>query len=308
VTKGDHDLYSNPFPSRQTQPRILTYSMSPESLISSVLFGLSVAMLAWGGEPYYTQFLDRTEAAFREKLKRLRVYPRHLRASIVVWCIFVTGHFLLMALVFDIPIIGLLLSMLLLGFPWYLVKRWAERRRELIEDQLADSMVSLSSAIKAGLSLAQSLEILAKQSPKPISQEFGQIIAEYQMGKTMERCLDEARVRLRSENFALFAAAMQASRDSGGKLNETVERIAVSVREMQRLERKVMADTSQARTSALYMALVPIVILALYYFVVDPVNTEKLFTTVLGQLFLCASIVLNVTAYIWARHILNPDI
>ena len=56
------------------------------------------------------------------------------------------------------------------------------------------------------------------------------------------------------------------------------------------------------------MALVPIVILALYYFVVDPVNTEKLFTTVLGQLFLCASIVLNVTAYLWARHILNPDI
>jgi tight adherence protein B len=109
-------------------------------------------------------------------------------------------------------------------------------------------------------------------------------------------------------NFALFSAAMQASRESGGKLNETVERIAVSVREMQRLERKVMADTAQARTSALYMALVPIVILALYYFIVHPVNTERLFTTVLGQIFLCASMVLNVAAYLWARHILNPDI
>lgn len=282
--------------------------MAPEILISSALLGLSVALLSWAGDPYYTQGLDRAEGAFREKLKRLRVYPRHLRASIIAWCSFVVGHFLLMALVFDIPIIGLVLSMLLLGVPWYLVKRWAERRRELIEDQLADSMVSLSSAIKAGLSLAQSLEILAKQSPKPISQEFGQIVAEYQMGKTLEKCLDEARARLRSENFALFAAAMQASRDSGGKLNETVERIAVSVREMQRLERKVVADTAQARTSALYMALVPIVILALYYFVIDPVNTEKLFTTVLGQLFLCVSIILNVAAYFWARHILNPDI
>jgi tight adherence protein B len=277
-------------------------------LISSVLFGGSVAMLAWGGEPYYKSFLDRTETALKERLKRLRIYPRRLRASIIAWCIFVLSHFLVMAMVFDVPVIGLVLSLLLLGLPWYLIKRWAERRRELIEDQLADSMVSLSSAIKAGLSLAQSLEILARQSPKPISQEFGQIIAEYQMGKTMERCLDEARARLRSENFALFSAAMQASRESGGKLNETVERIAVSVREMQRLERKVIADTAQARTSALYMALVPIAILALYYFVVDPVNTEKLFTTVLGQIFLCASIVLNVVAYLWARHILNPDI
>lgn len=282
--------------------------MPVEFLISSLLFGSSIAMLAWAGEPFFTQYLDRTEAAFRDKLKRLRVYPKRLRPTIIAWCMLVIAHFLVMALVFDVPVIGLVLSMLLLGLPWYFLKRWTEQRRELIEDQLADSMVSLSSAIKAGLSLAQALEILAKQSPKPISQEFGQIIAEYQMGKTMERCLDEARERLRSENFALFSAAMQASRESGGKLNETVERIAVSVREMQRLERKVVADTAQARTSAFYMALVPIAILALYYFVVDPINTEKLFTTVIGQLFLCASIVLNVVAYLWARHILNPDI
>lgn len=282
--------------------------MTPEVLISSSLFGCCVALLAWAGEPYFRQSLDKVEAAFRDKLKRLRIYPRNLRASIFAWCCFTVAHFLLMALVFDVPVIGLVLSMLLLGLPWYLLKRWTERRRELIEDQLADSMVSLSSAIKAGLSLAQALEILAKQSPKPISQEFGQIVAEYQMGKTLERCLDEARARLRSENFALFSAAMQASRESGGKLNETVERIAIAVREMQRLERKVLADTAQARTSALYMALVPFAILALYYFIVDPVNTEKLFTTVLGQIFLCASIVLNVVAYLWARHILNPDI
>lgn len=282
--------------------------MPVEFLISSLLFGSSIAMLAWAGEPFFSHYLDRTEAAFRDKLKRLRVYPKRLRPTIIAWCMLVIAHFLVMALVFDVPVIGLVLSMLLLGLPWYFLKRWTEQRRELIEDQLADSMVSLSSAIKAGLSLAQALEILAKQSPKPISQEFGQIIAEYQMGKTMERCLDEARERLRSENFALFSAAMQASRESGGKLNETVERIAVSVREMQRLERKVVADTAQARTSAFYMALVPIAILALYYFVVDPINTEKLFTTVIGQLFLCASIVLNVVAYLWARHILNPDI
>jgi len=282
--------------------------MPLEVLISSLLFGGSVTLLAWSGDAFYGPTLDRAELAFREKLKRLRIYPRHLRGTIVAWCGFVAAVFLVLALVFDVPVIGLVLSLLLLGFPWYMVKRWAERRREMIEDQLADSMVSLSSAIKAGLSLAQSLEILAKQSPKPISQEFGQVIAEYQMGKTLEKCLDEARARLRSENFALFAAAMQASRESGGKLNETVERIAVSVREMQRLERKVVADTAQARTSALYMALVPIAILALYYFVIDPINTEKLFTTVLGQLFLCISIILNVVAYFWARHILNPDI
>lgn len=282
--------------------------MNPEMLFSSAMVGLAVGLFGWAGQDFFKTFLARIEEDHLEKLKRLRIYPRNLRASIIAWWMFVVGFFLVATLVWNIPLIGLLLSALLFAAPWYVLRRATLRRRQLIEEQMADAMVSLSSAIRAGLSLAQALELLAKQAPRPISQEFGQIVAEYQMGKTLEKCLNEARVRLRSENFALFAAAMQASRESGGKLNETVERIAVSVREMQRLERKVMADTAQARTSALYMALVPFAILALYYFVLDPVNTEKLFTTVPGQIILCMSILLDIIAYLWARKILNPDI
>jgi tight adherence protein B len=205
-------------------------------------------------------------------------------------------------------VIGLVIISMFVALPWYVVRRMAEQRSVKIEDQLADSMVSLSSSIKAGLSLAQALEILAQQSPKPICQEFQQIVGEYQLGKPLERCLVETKDRLKSENFALFTAAMEASRESGGRLNETVDRIAHSVRELQRLERKVESETAQARASAFYMALAPAAILAIYYFIVDPVNTERLFVTVPGQVILSAALILNVMAYLWARQILNPDI
>ena len=119
-------------------------------------------------------------------------------------------------------------------------------------------MVALSGAIKAGLSLGQSLRILADQCPRPICQEFRQIVGEFQLGKPLEVCLTETRDRLRSENFALFSAAMLASRESGGRLNETVDRIAHSVLEMQRVERKVIAETAQARASAVYMGARPL--------------------------------------------------
>ncbi len=278
------------------------------SLILSLIFGAAIVLLVWAGDDAFGRFLDFVEADFRSQLRRLRASPRYVRSGLLSWWIFVLALFLVLSFVFNIPILGLAVSGVLFLAPWYFVRRWAHLRRQLIDDQMADAMVSLASAIRAGLSLPQSLEILANQSPRPISQEFQQIVGEYQMGKTMEKCLDEARERLRSENFALFAAAMQASRSSGGRLNETVERIAVSVREMQRLERKIQADTSQARTSAFYMALVPIAILAIYYFVVDPESTSRLFTSVLGQIFLCTSLVLNLVAYLWARQILNPDI
>ena len=106
---------------------------------------------------------------------------------------------------------------------------------------------------------------------------------------------------------ALFAAALLASHESGGRLNETVERIAQSALELQRLERKVMSETAQARKSAIYMALAPALILIVYYFV-DPVNTTLLFTKPIGQMFLAVALVLNVVAYLWARVILAPDI
>ncbi len=168
-------------------------------------------------------------------------------------------------------------------------------------------MVMFSASIRAGLSLAQALDLLAMECPKPIQQEFSQIIGEYKMGKPMERTLREAKERLRSENFALFAAALLASRESGGRLNDTVERISRSVLEMQRLERKMHTETAQARKSAVYMAIVPLLILVVYFFV-DPVNSRLLFVTTLGQIVLSTAAIFNLVAYFWAVRILNADI
>jgi tight adherence protein B len=277
-------------------------------LISSVLIGLAIAVAAWAGAETYRRWFALVEMDFREKLRRLRVPVAGLRTYLLGWLVFVAGVFLGFWILWDMLILGFLCSALLLGLPWYIIRRMAEKRAEKIEDQLADAMVSLSSAIKAGLSLAQAIEILAQQTPRPICQEFRQMHGEYQLGKPMERCLSETKERLKSENFALFAAAMEASRESGGRLNETVDRIAHSVRELQRLERKIRSETAQARASAVYMALAPLAILAMYYFIIDRENTERLFTTVPGQIMLCAALILNVVAYLWARAILNPEI
>jgi len=272
---------------------------------SMVAAGIAVGALA--GRSTYSQAIDFVENDLKDKLRRLRFRTDSLRKYLVCWSIVVALTAAILLVVAGSLIFPVTAAVLLVSLPWYVLRRLAEKRRLLIEDQLADSMVSLSNAIKAGLSLAQSLEILARQSPKPISQEFQQIVGEYQLGKDLEQCLREAKLRLRSENFALFAAALEASRQSGGRLNETVERIATSVRELQRLERKVRSETAQARTSSVYMALAPPIILLMNYFI-DPIHTRMLFTEVPGQLILCLAVILNLLAFFWARMILNPEI
>jgi tight adherence protein B len=276
-------------------------------IASSLLVGASLVVLSLSVRGWYGRMMGFVEADLAEKLRRLRLQTPRLRFYLHLWTVLIGLTFAALWIMFDSPVLGLCVGTLMACVPWYALRRAAQRRKQKIEDQLADGMAAFSGAIRAGLSIAQALTLLADQGPRPMRDEFRQIVGEYNLGKPLERTLTEAKARLRSENFALFAAALLASRESGGRLNETVERIAQAVLEMQRLERKIRAETAQARRSALYMALAPGFILGVYYFI-DPINTERLFTTVPGQIMLSISLLLNIVAYVWARKILNPDI
>jgi len=278
-----------------------------EFWIAGVVTACAVGLAAFAAGGYADMLLTKVEENLGLKLRRLRLPTERLRTYLLVWFGLTAATFFLLAIVLDSFILAALASVFLLSAPWYLIQQLSEQRRLKIEQQMADAMFALAGAVKAGLSLSQALEMLVNQSPPPINEEFRQIVAEYHLGKPLDDTLNAAKDRLRSENFVLFAAAMLASHESGGRLNETVERVAESTLELQRLERKVQSETAQARKSAVYMAMTPLLILIVYAFV-DPENTALLFTHVVGQCLLAAAIVLNAIAYFWARHILRPEI
>ncbi|RLS58119.1 MAG: hypothetical protein DWH91_03280 [Planctomycetota bacterium] len=276
--------------------------------LASILIGLAFAAGGWALIGAQQGWLDQLESRWSAQLRRIRLSPLRLRTYLICWLSITAAVGGLLWAGFGAPVFAITAVLGLLTIPTWVLRTLVQRRRDRIEDQLADAMVSLSSAIRAGLSLPQALEVLAMQCPRPIREEFQQIHGEYQLGKTLDICLKEARERLRSENFALFAAALEASRQSGGRLNEVVERIAISVRELHRLERKILAETAQARRSSFYMTLAPAVILFLYWAFLDPAAVERLFVEPPGQLVLVAAGLLNIVAYLWCQRILETEI
>lgn len=282
-------------------------SLSMEWL-ASLIIGLAFFVAGWAILAAEQGWLDQLEARWASQLRRIRLSPLRLRTYLICWLGITAAVGVLLWVGFGAPIFAAVAVAGLMSIPTWVLRSLVQRRRDRIEDQLADAMVSLSSAIRAGLSLPQSLEVLATQCPRPIREEFQQIHGEYQLGKTMDVCLKEARERLRSENFALFAAALEASRQSGGRLNEVVERIAISVRELHRLERKILAETAESRRSSIYMTIAPAAILFLYWAFLDPAAVERLFVEPAGQLVLVAAALLNVVAYLWSQRILDTEI
>jgi tight adherence protein B len=64
------------------------------------------------------------------------------------------------------------------AIPAIVVKNMISSRKSKFSSQITDGLMILSSCLKGGLSLLQSIEALVEELPPPISQEFGMILRE----------------------------------------------------------------------------------------------------------------------------------
>jgi tight adherence protein B len=185
----------------------------------------------------------------------------------------------------------------------------ARRRRRKLEEQLVAGIQTLAAGVRAGLNLVQGMEMIARDAPAPLRQEFGQLVREYEYGVPLDEAMTAAGHRIGSEDFRLVFSALRTHRERGGNLGDTLDRMAESLREIQRLEKRVESLTAQGRATARWLSALPGVILALIYFLgIAPDAVTMLFTDPVGRLILAAIVVLNIVGFLWIRKIAAVDI
>jgi Flp pilus assembly protein TadB len=220
----------------------------------------------------------------------------------------IAGFLVFLVIAFlGLPMIGAVVGF----FVWRVIdaepKQALRRRRKRFEGQFVDSLIGLSNCLKAGMSLPQAVEQVAKDMPQPCGEEFEQIFQEYRLGKPIEVAFSDASERLHSRNYDLAVLAFKAGKERGGNVAEVFEKIAASIREIWRLEQHIETVSTEGRSSARFMTLMPAVFLVLLYFM-DADATMLLFTDSLGQILLTVVIVFNLIGHFWIRHILAVDV
>ena len=253
------------------------------------------------------RFIGRQEAHYDEVLRKsllMDVSPRTVT-------VLAAGTVVLMAMVaYSIIQSGL---MALLGavagvfLPSLILKALRTIRMQKLEDQLVDGLQTLSAGVRAGLNLIQAMELLSQTGLKPISQEFAHLLREYEYGVTLERTMLNAAERIGSTNYRLLFSALLTHRERGGDLAETLDRISDSIREINRLEKRVEALTAPGRAAARWMGAMPAVILVILRFIY-PEGVKLLFTDDIGKAILVAVVVMNVIGFLWIRKIVNIDV
>ena len=184
---------------------------------------------------------------------------------------------------------------------WFVRKQW-ENRCGLFVNQMVDGLTIMANGVKAGLSVTQSMERVVESLPNPISQEFNLVLSQIRIGRSIEEALIELSERIPRADVQMFVTAINILKETGGNMAETFSTIVTTIRERQKVERKIEAMTAQGIMQGMIISMVPIAIIALLWFV-DPGYISPMFNTTLGLILLTIMFCLVIAGGLTVRKI-----
>ncbi len=273
---------------------------------SLVMFLLTAAAIYLGIGPLIGYVL-RQEEQFDKVLRGnllLNVSPRAATwLSAAAMVLLGLAGFAITGSAFGAIVVGGLAAFL----PSMTLRMLRQRHLGKLERQLVGGVQTLGSGVRAGLNLVQSIGLVARDGPSPLRDEFSHLLREYEYGTPLEEAMDKCATRIGSGDFRLLFAALQTHRERGGDLGETLDRIADSIREIQRLESRVETLTAEGRANARMLGMLVLAALGILY-LIDAEGVKTLFEDDIGKIIVAIMIFLNVVGFMWIRWIIAIDI
>ncbi len=190
--------------------------------------------------------------------------------------------------------------------PLAMLLRTRRRRMQKIDAQLPTALEIMTISLRAGHSLAQTIELSARELQPPIRDEFERAAQEHALGRPIDEVLVAMSRRLPDcKALRTFVVSVLVLTQTGGNLIEIIEKIIETLRMQTQYERKLAAMTSEGRSSARMLSALPVVFILLAY-LADPSYVSLLFTDPTGQKLLGMSVLLWIVGVLWTRKLTSP--
>ena len=161
-----------------------------------------------------------------------------------------------------LPLIGLVVGFFL---PRFYVRMRQRRRLKQFNDQLGDAITLMANGLRAGYSLLQAIDAVAREMPPPVSVEFQRVVREIGLGVDNERAFNNLLRRVPSDDLDLMITAINVQQEIGGNLAEILEIIGFVIRERVRIKGEIQVLTAQAQLSGYIISFLPIAMGLLLY-------------------------------------------
>lgn len=265
------------------------------------LFGICVFMIVLMMADRGLDFLQKRSLGQRAEimrmLKLMGAEPDQKKITIMLLLVsFGLGAVffaLLWPMVLPASILGI--SVMIAGWtlPLIVVKSMYEKRCTQFVDQMVDGLTIMANGIKAGSNPQESMRRVCEIMGNPMRQEFSQVLYQMQVGDSFESALTDLGERIPRPDVQMFVTSINILKETGGNLAETFQTIVLTVRERQKVEKKIQALTAQGLMQGIIVTMIPFILMAVF-FVIDPNFIKPMFTTSLGLVLLFAMLALQI--------------
>ena len=165
-----------------------------------------------------------------------------------------------------------------------------------VVDQMVEGLVIMCNGLKVGLGLTQVMERVIGGYPGPLAKEFRLVLNKVQLGQSIEEALTEMGERVQRPDIDMMVSAINILKETGGNLAETFFVMSETMRERQKMEKKIKALTAQGRMQAKILSAVPFALIGIFL-IVDPDYIAPLVFKPLGWVLLVVVCVLVSVGY-----------
>lgn len=200
--------------------------------------------------------------------------------------------------------VGLLFAGIVIGVAPLWLSSKTDKRSALFGEQLGDTLQLMSSSMRAGYGLLQAIDAVAEEALSPTAEEFQRIKIETHLGRDLDESLKAAAGRVDSEDFRWVAEAIEIHRQIGGDLAEILDAVNETIRDRNKIRRRIKSLSAEGRISGVILSLIPIV-LVFVILIINPGYIGELTSNGLGQGLIVGGIVAWLIAVAWMRKIIR---
>ncbi|MCI5061229.1 MAG: type II secretion system F family protein [Alphaproteobacteria bacterium] len=247
---------------------------------------------------------DKKSSDLNDKIVQagLEITAKKFWVYSVVCCVVFTA----LAKLFGFSLLIVLLTAVtsLLGLPRMFLKMKINRRQKLFMDDFADVLESMMRMLKAGMPVAEAIKMVAQEFSGPVGEEMERIYDQQKIGVPLPEAVLEASKRMPLTEMQMFATAIAIQTQTGSSLSEVLQNLANVIRSRFQLKRKVKALSSEAKSSAMIIGALPVVVgLGMYF--INREYIEVLFFDPTGQFLLGCAVTWMGIGVLIMRQMIN---
>lgn len=183
---------------------------------------------------------------------------------------------LLAAVISKMIFVGLVFGICSLYLPRWYVKGRERKRLNAFNGQLGDTVGIMANSLRSGYSLLQAMELVARETPPPMGQEFGRVVREVGLGLSPEQALSNLVRRINSEDLDLMVTAINVQHEVGGNLSRILDTIGSTIRERVRIKGEIRVLTAQQSMAGYIISGLPLA-LAGVMLLINPTYIMRIF-------------------------------